>query len=247
MAYIEKLLPAVFLSIFFAISVSSADPEYADAVTDASEHISLPGYKTCSYARSIVKSSNVETPGNALGEPDSAVAFIGVSTGSVLLLDMGEFKDGEGYDIIYYELWGDDKGKDSNPGILLDNVRIDITYSIPENNPENADWKTVFIWGDDNDNNNGTIGTRYLIHGEITNTSILCPDLYAGADLDGNGSVDISDGSGILIDIGSNNGNIWRYVMIRRFPQGKTVDDKGDMSEIDAIAVCHPVPRKLNP
>jgi hypothetical protein len=56
--------------------------------------------------------------------------------------------------------------------------------------------------------------------------------------LDGDGGLNEADGSGVAIDIGENNGTIWRFVRIRRFPLG-SASEPSEATEIDALEALH--------
>lgn len=178
-------------------------------------------------------------PSNALCVPDGSLfSTVGTAEDSVLILDMGSLADREGYDLVYYEFWGPDKGPGQTPGILMDPVQIDVAQATDNGASDSNAWRTILIWGDEDVSNNGSIPPEYATDGELANDPIAAMDLYAGSDLNGNGVVDGMDGSGVAIDIGENNGTIWRFVRIRRFPLGSSTGP-GEAAEIDALEALY--------
>ena len=65
-----------------------------------------------------------------------------------------------------------------------------------------GEFTIVFVWGDENMHNNGTVSQKYLP--EIPNRRIWASDLY--------------NETGIGIDIEQNNGAAYRFVRIRTYP-----------------------------
>jgi len=191
------------------------------------------------YAHSIWSAVVVTEPLHALCMPDgSRFAVVGTAEDSVLILDMGHLPDQEGDDLVYYEFWGSDKGPGSIPGILMDPVQIDVAQATDTCEPDPITWQTVLIWGDDNSSNNGNIPLDYARDGESANDPIPAIYLYAGSDLDGNGVVDAMDGSGVAINIGGEDGRVWRFVRIRRFPLGMAAPST-ESAEVDAVEAIH--------
>jgi len=175
----------------------------------------------------------VSEASNTKCAPDGTIARVGLTEDSVLVLYVGALVDGTGYDLVYYEFWGETKGPGNTPGILMDPVRIEVAQADTSGRPLPASWTTVFYWGDGQVDSNTSLPDKYTIDGEIANDPILAVDLYAGADLNENDAIDTEDGSGIAIDIGQNNGVPWPFVRITS-PLAGTVDT-GEAAEVDAI------------
>jgi HEAT repeat protein len=139
------------------------------------------------YAQSIVQAFGTDNESQATGAPDAVYASVGLEADSVLILDMGQDNliiAGPGTDLYYYE-------RPNGPGIYLDAVQVSVAQDNGSGDPDS--FTTVFVWGDDDPTNNGTIPPEYLENGEETpNEPIESEDLY--------------NGHGIGINIGGSDG-----------------------------------------
>jgi hypothetical protein len=164
------------------------------------------------FAQYVVNAYGVQNEFDSLCQPNGRVAEIGLESNSELVLDMGarnEIVDQNGSDFYFYEF-------PNEPGIHLDHIEIAVAPDDGSGQP--GDYTIVFVWGDDNPSNNGTILPKYLP--EIPNRRILASDLYMG--------------TGIGIDIGRNDGLLYRFIRIRTYP-ASTVPSDGERAQVDAI------------
>ncbi|NTV62080.1 MAG: hypothetical protein HGA65_00895 [Oscillochloris sp.] len=134
---------------------------------------------------------------------------------SELILDMGSNNpiiDGEGGDLYVYE-------RPSGEGILLDLMTISVA---PDNGAgQPGEFTTIFVWGDDDPSNNGTIPPWYEENAEERITGI-----------------DLHDQTGIGLDIGKGDGLSYRFIRIQSYPAAHT-PGRGLGAEIDAIEIAN--------
>jgi hypothetical protein len=148
----------------------------------------------------------------SLCQPDGMVAEVGLIGDSVLVLDMGvgnEIVDGEGGDFHLYEFM-------NGPGILIDKMELAVAQDDGTGKP--GPFTVIYVWGDDDPDNNGAIPAKYLP--EEANKPIDKSDLY--------------NGTGIGINIGSNDGKAYRFVRVRTYPTEATPNE-GKRVQLDAI------------
>jgi hypothetical protein len=147
-----------------------------------------------------------------LCKPNGEVAEIGLGSNSELVLDMGvgsEIVDDEGGDFYFYEC-------PNGPGIYLDHTEVAVAPDDGSGQP--GDFTVVFVWGDDNPSNNGTILPKYMP--EVPNQAILASDLHKS--------------TGIGIDIGRNDGARCRFVRFRTYPPSARPDEN-EFVQVDAV------------
>lgn len=150
---------------------------------------------------------------------DGQFATVGHKSDSFLILDMGEGNeiiDNPGVDFYYYE-------RPFTPGIQLDRVEVAVAQDDGSGNP--ASFIMVFIWGDDVLENNGEIPPEY--NPEEPNTPINASDLY--------------NQTGIGIDIGNDDGTLYRFVRFQTHPTDVIPADN-ELVEVDAVEGIHPPP-----
>lgn len=171
------------------------------------------------YAQYIVYAYGVDDFEYSLCEPDGKTADVGVKKSSLLILDMGadyQIVDGPGIDFYYHE-W---LNTDSNPvTVYMDWVEVAVAPEPVEgvDGPFDADYVTVLIWGDDDPTNNGTLAGY---ENEAAN-QFIHPD-------------DLIHESGIGIDIGADDGTLYRYIRIQSHPPA-IKPGQGDRAQLDAI------------
>jgi excisionase family DNA binding protein len=164
------------------------------------------------FAQYIMNAHGVRDEVKSLCQPDGKVAEVGLESNSELILDMGvgnEIVDDEGGDFYFYE-------RPQGPGIHLDRMEVAVAPANGSSQP--ASFIVVFIWGDDDSSNNGTILPRYLP--EVPNRPIVASDLHQG--------------TGVGIDIGRNDGVHYRFIRIRTHPPTAT-PGQGRLVQVDAI------------
>ena len=164
------------------------------------------------FAQYIVNAYGVQGEVKSLCQPDGEVAEIGLESNSELVLDMGvgsEIVDDEGGDFYFYE-WP------NGPGIYLDNTEVAVAPDDGSGQPGN--FTVVFVWGDDDPSNNGTVLHKYLP--EVPNRPIQASDLHKG--------------TGIGVDIGRNDGARYRFVRFRTYPPSATPGEK-EFVQVDAV------------
>jgi len=164
------------------------------------------------FAQYIVKASGVQNAFEGLYQPDGEVAEIGLGSNSEVILDMGvgsEIVDAEGSDFYFYE-------SPEGPGIYLDHTEVAVAPDDGGGQPGN--FTVVFVWGDDNPSNNGTISPKYLP--EVPNRPILASDLHKG--------------TGVSIDIGRGDGAHYRFIRVGTYPSS-AVPNAGERAQVDAI------------
>lgn len=156
----------------------------------------------------------------SLCEKDGEFATVGDEPNSFLILDMGsgrEIIDGPGIDFYYYE-------RQYTPGILLDRVEVAVAQ---DNETEDLSFLVVFIWGDENPENNGTI--PFVYNPEEPNKPINSSDLYYE--------------TGIGINIGNDDGAAYRFVRFQTHPIF-AIPPEGQVVEVDAVEkIHHPQPQ----
>jgi hypothetical protein len=148
----------------------------------------------------------------SLCRPDSKVAEIGLESNSELVLDMGfgnDIVDAEGGDFYFYEF-------PNGPGIYLDQTEIAVAPDDGSGQP--GSFTVVFVWGDDDQSNNGTVLPKYLP--ELPNRPIQASDLY--------------NGTGIGIDIGRGDGVRYRFIRFRTYPPSATPSEN-EVVQVDAV------------
>lgn len=131
---------------------------------------------------------------------------------AALILDMGagnELSDGEGGDLIFYE-YG------NGPGILLDRVAIAVAADDGMGNP--GPFITVFVWGDGDRTNNGSLPPGFA---EEREEEPIAANL-------------LINGTGIGIDIGHNDGRLYRFVRLTTYPE-TWAPGRHKAVEVDAI------------
>lgn len=132
--------------------------------------------------------------------------------------------DAAGYDLRFYEApWKD--------GIDLDMIAISVAPDDGTGNP--GAFKTLFVWGDADSTNNGSILPSYTVdsqgnYREHSGRHMLARDLI--------------NGSGINIDIGSNDGASYRFVKITAYP-ADTGHSPEQRAQVDAIERLDPASR----
>ncbi len=152
-------------------------------------------------------------------KPDRKFAIVGYKPESFLILDMGpgnEIIDQQGIDFYYYERYYE-------PGILLDRVEVAVAQDDGSGTP--APFAVVFIWGDDNPENNGILPLAYVP--EDPNKPINSSDLH--------------DITGIGINIGNDDGVAYRFVRFQTYPIIAVPADD-ELVEVDAVEGIHPLP-----
>jgi hypothetical protein len=131
---------------------------------------------------------------------------------SFIKLDMGqgnEIIDGPHNDFVFYEYA-------NGPGILLDHVAIAVAADDGTGNP--GPFKTVFVWGDDDPSNNGS----------------LLPGFKRERSEEPIAATKLINGTGIAIDIGHGDGRAYRFIRLTTYPETAAPGrDKG--VEVDAV------------
>ena len=194
-------------TFFFISFIFFSNNLYAEPINVSSSSLK--------YACGIIKYENVENPLSMLGPADNKIAELGFSTVSYCILDMDSIIDHDGYDLIFYELWGAGLGPGNKPGIHLDNIQIDISkkYCIAGGS---YSWTTIFSWGDNISDNNGNLPEEYFKNGETPNTQISARDLDVGYDMNNNSLFDSLDGSGIKISSVDRKPSHYIYIYINK-------------------------------
>ena len=175
------------------------------------------------YASSLLRATGTANAASTLCAPDNNFASVGLFFDADLILDMGvdnQIVDEFGIDFYYYErsfgsgIFG--------PGILIDKVVVAVAQDDGLGNP--GPFSVLFVWGDDNPNNNGTIPASYLP--EIPNRLIHRTDLH--------------NGTGIGIDIGNDDRQAYRFIRFQTFPTFSlpTINER---AEVDAVESVHPI------
>jgi hypothetical protein len=186
--------------------------------------LSTPQDLPCpNYAAYILEEKGVRDSGSTLCTKDSIIAELGLEPNSKLVLDMGvgnEIIDGPDNDFYYYEY-------PINHGIQLDLVEIAVAQDSGDTNPQ--EFETVFIWGDSDQNNNDAILEIYLP--ETPNRVIQESDLHRG--------------TGIGINIGHDDGRLYRYVRFQTHPSD-AAPGEGRLVQIDAVERIHRVVEATN-
>lgn len=176
-----------------------------------------------SFADTVLASFGTNSDEEAVCKPNNNYATVGHESGSFLILDMGaknEITDQQGIDFYYYE-------REYEPGILLDQVEVAVAQDDGSGNP--LSFIVVFVWGDENPDNNGVLPSEYLP--EEANDPIDSSDLF--------------NTTGIGINIGNDDGAIYRFVRFRTYPiEAQPASD--ELVEVDAIEVIAP-PIKITP
>lgn len=172
------------------------------------------------FAQAVAGTADLLAPERALCAPDGQTAQTPQElplTDVPLILDMGlgnELLDLDGPDLIFYE-WLD------GPGIRLDLTEVAVSAT-----GEPDSYRTVFIWGDSDSTNNGSVPAGYARTGEIPERVIM------RADLTKNG--------GIAIDIGSGDGASYRFVRLRaHLPAAGVNLPQNPRVEVDAVESVH--------
>lgn len=187
-------------------------PTVVPTITPTSTTVSLcPG-----FAQYIMYSFGIKDEGHSLCHPDSQVAEVGLESNAELTLDMGrgnEIIDNKGGDFYFYEF-------PNGPGIYLDEMEVSVA---PDDGTENPGLFTqVLVWGDNNPDNNGSIPPSYLP--EEADKPINTSDLHKG--------------TGIGVDIGRDDGKIYRFVRIRTYPSS-VIPEEGQRPQVDAIEIAN--------
>jgi hypothetical protein len=159
-----------------------------------------------------VNAYGVQDAAKSLCQPDDKVAEIGLESNSELVLDMGvgnDIVDAEGGDFYFYEF-------PNGPGIYLDHTEIAVAPADGSGQP--SSFTVVFVWGDSDPSNNGTVLPKYLP--EVLNRAILALDLHRD--------------TGIGIDIGRNDGVRYRFIRFRTYPLSATPSEN-EVVQVDAV------------
>jgi hypothetical protein len=120
-----------------------------------------------------------------------------------------EIVDGAGGDFYLYEF-------PNPPGIHLDHSEVAVAPDDGSGQP--GSFSVVFVWGDEDASNNGTILPSYLP--EAANRRILASDLHQG--------------TGIGLDIGRDDGALYRFIRIRTYEPSAS-PDRSHRAQVDAI------------
>ncbi len=208
---------AVILSLVAFSMIANALP--------ASWAIIPPSCDEHPYAHSVVQATGTENASYAIGSPDGAYASVGLEANSVLTLDMGQdtpIVTGPGVDFYYYE-------RPYDPGIWLDAMQISVAQDDGSGSPDPNSFEVVFVWGDDDPTNNGSIPPGYFEDGEEEpNIPIESAALY--------------NETAIGIDIGGDERTAYRYVRIQTYPPDAPASDPELLTEVDAVErVCQNV------
>lgn len=168
--------------------------------------------------------TGVQEPKLALCAPDEQYAEIGLISDSVLILDMGrgnELVNGPGVDLYYYE-------RPNGPGIFLDWVEVSIAQEGEEGEP--GDFTPIFVWGDENPNNNGEIPSAIPEHpNQPINSEFLHNDWGIGIDIG-----DSISGDEVIL---------YRFIRFRTWPS-EAIPDFEERAQVDAVErVYEPPPR----
>ena len=192
--------------------VSSATLLSAYASTDCPQGI---------YAQEVYDENKVEHSRYSLCTPDDKRAIVSTDESAFLIVDMGPESPiitGTGWDLLLYE-WPNPK---ANNDILLDWVVVEVAPDSGNGQP--AEYVTVFVWGDDNVENNGSLRDYQEYNNEDPEHRIKRKDLI--------------DDRAIGIDIGGDDGLEYRFVRVSSYqgdPQALAEIDDPE-PEIDAIA-----------
>jgi hypothetical protein len=210
-------LRCIIVGVFLSLVALLIPGDKSSAVVSTLASCEFP------YAQLVVEAFGTENEFEAVGTPDSVYAGVGRLTDSVLILDMGQdnlIVTGPGIDLYYYE-------RPNDPGIWLDVVQISVGEDDGSGNPNPDSFKTVFVWGDNDSNNNGTVPPEYFEDGEEPDTPIQSADLH--------------NGSGIGIDIDGVEGITYRFVRIQKYQPEIPEPDRERLAEVDAFErVCPP-------
>ena len=177
------------------------------------------------YADNIFDQWGTNQVGMAKCAPDEKFDTVGHKPDSFLILDMGEgneIVDNLGLDFYYYE-------RPFDPGIQLDRVEVAVAQDDGSGIP--GPFTVVFIWGDENLENNGALPSNY--NPEVPNKPIDASDLH--------------NDTGIGIDIGLDDGTAYRFVRFQTHPTDAMPADE-ELVEVDAVeGIHHPPSPTLTP
>lgn len=177
------------------------------------------------FAESVFESLGTDFADNSICENDDEFATVGHEPESFLILDMGagnEIIDQLGIDFYYYE-------RLFTPGILLDQVEVAVAQDNGSGQP--SSFVVVFVWGDENPNNNGNLPSEYLP--EEPNKPINSSDLFRT--------------TGIGINIGFDDGAPYRFIRFQTHPTGAEPEDE-ELVEVDAVEIIvPPLPLTITP
>lgn len=199
-----------------ATSTATASPTPTEAPSPTATQTPLPPLECPGFAQAAIAGTiGVENETDSTCRPDGQAAKIGLTKESVLFLDMGpgnEIVDREGIDFYYHEFRNE-------AVVYMDRTILAVIQDDGTGQPGSP--VPVFIWGDDDPANNGTIPSKYLP--EKQDRVIDQSDLYHN--------------SGIGIDIGRDDGARYRFVMIDTYPVDD-VRESNRASEVDAIEIA---------
>ncbi len=132
--------------------------------------------------------------------------------------------DAEGYDLRFYEApW--------NGGVDLDMIAISVAPDDGTGNP--GAYTTIFVWGDTEITNNGSILPIYTQDSQGNYREHSGQHMPAST---------LSNGSGISIDIGKNDGASYRFVKITAYP-ADTSHSPEQRAQVDAVERIDPAAR----
>jgi hypothetical protein len=194
-----------------ATSVPTGTPRSAPT-----DHPVTPTTTPCvGFAQGIFSARGVKNPEDSLCDPDRQHATLGAQEQSEIIVDMGASVTGGGLvdqpggDLYFYE-------HPTAEGIDLDPIEIAVAQDDGTARP--GSFKVIFVWGDEDPANNGTVPASYLP--EDANRTIRAADLHRGW--------------GIGVDIGENNGRSYRFVRVRAYPN-PFVSDSEQRPQFDAV------------
>jgi hypothetical protein len=187
--------------------------------------------KSCDgFAQSVLLPEAVDTTqehhaGESLCAPDNIWAFVSREWNEVLVLDLGQIVDREGPDLIYYEYFNNTQPNPDFHSVYLD--RLSVAVAADNGSGQPGDFMPVFAWGDGDPSNNASLDESCFIDYAVESGQVAAEDedLYVKPAC-------LHNRSGIQIDIGRDDGAIYRFVRIT-----PTNPDSDSVVQVDAVGL----------
>jgi hypothetical protein len=187
--------------------------------------------KSCEgFAQRVVIPESVDTTqehhaGESLCAPDNTWAFVSSEWNEELVLDLGRIVDGKGPDLIYYEYFNNTQSNPDFHSVYLDRLSVEVAPDNGSGQP--GDFTQVFAWGDGDPSNNASLDESCFIAYEVETGQVAAEeeDLFVKPTC-------LYNRSGIRIDIGRDDGAVYRFVRV-----SPTNPDSDSVIQVDAVGL----------
>ncbi len=196
--------------------------------------------KSCEgFAQRVVLPEEVNTEedhhaGESLCAPDNVWTFVSSEWNDPLVLDLERIVDGKGPDLIYYEYFNNTQVNSDFHSVYLDRLSVEVAPDDGSGQP--GEFVRVFAWGDGDPSNNASLDESCFIDYEVETGQVADEeeDLYVNPTC-------LYNRSGIKIDIGQDDGAVYRFVRVRPTNPGSDSVIQVDAVGLPGAAISSPI------